>query len=75
MQKVELMEVQDTFDIKNVGVLVVPSFSLPSQRKWQPLIELVAIKDPSGQYIEVEAPFSVIHLNRPLAKVGFFQNW
>ena len=69
------MEVQDTFDIKNVGVLVVPSFDLPSQRKWQPLIELVTIKDPSGQHIEVESLFSVIHLNIRDPKVSANKRW
>ena len=75
MQKVELMEVQDTFDIKNVGVLVVPSFDLPPQGKWQSLTELVTVKVPGGQQIEAEALFSMIHVNIRDPEVGANKRW
>lgn len=75
VQQVKLMEIQDTFDIKSVGVLVVPSFDLPPQGKWQSLNELVTIEIPDGRQIEAEALFSVFHLNISDPEVKANKRW
>lgn len=58
MEKVELMQVKDTFMIESIGLVLAPSFELPPEGKWQSITEEVTIHTPDGGEFSTEALFS-----------------
>ena len=57
------MRIEDTFFIKSFGLVLTPSFDLPSEKKWVNISEIVTIETPDGKEVCAEALFSVAHLN------------
>jgi hypothetical protein len=70
-----LLEVTDTFNISSIGLLVVPSFDLPPNGKWESFSELVTVEHPDGSKFQLNANFSVIHLNIRDLSVGANKRW
>ena len=75
MEKVELMSIQDTFYIKSIGLVLVPSFELPKNGNWVNIREEVTIKTPNGKEMNVEAQFSLSHLNIKDPEVNVSKRW
>jgi len=61
MQRVELLTVLDSFEIKGRGVVLMPSFSIP--RGWKDRIETVTIIKPDGDHYEASAQFNMTHFS------------
>ncbi|MBU2983986.1 hypothetical protein KO528_01365 [Saccharophagus degradans] len=75
MNKVELMQIEDTFLIKSIGLVLAPSFDLPPEGKWVNISEVVTIKTPDGNEVCADALFSVAHLNIKDPSVSVNQRW
>jgi hypothetical protein len=71
----ELMKIEDTFMIKSMGLVLVPSFELPLNGKWKNITEQVIIETPGGKTLNVEAFFSVAHLNIKDPTVSASKRW
>ena len=59
MSRVELLTVEDSFQISGRGVVVIPDFSVPDG--WKDRAETVAVTRPDGQVYEAAARFSMSH--------------
>lgn len=75
LDKVELMIVTDSFMIESIGLVLVPSFELPAEGKWENISEKVTIKTPNGDEILVDAFFSVAHMNIKDISVSASKRW
>ena len=75
MDKVALMEVEDTFLIESIGLMLAPSFDLPQEGKWVNINETVTIQTPEGKNLSAEALFSVAHLNIKDPSISVTKRW
>jgi hypothetical protein len=75
MQNFQLMEVKDIFNISSIGVLVAPLFDLPPHGKWKAFSEVVTIKPPEGDFFELTADFSAMHLNIKDPSISVTKRW
>lgn len=74
MNQSELLTVADSFRIDQLGLVVVPDFSVPCNA-WQPSVENVTILRPDGSEFEAVAKFNLSHFNIPDPKVPINQRW
>jgi hypothetical protein len=62
MTRVELLTVEDSFDITGRGVIITPLFPLPA-KGWQSCQEPVTIVSPSGHEFDTTAQLNVEHFS------------
>jgi len=73
MNRVELLTVEDTFQIKRLGTLVVPDFAAPPD--WTNKSEIVTIFKPDGTQYEATAKFHLEHFNISDPAVSIDKRW
>jgi hypothetical protein len=74
MDLVELLTVEDRFQLQGRGVVVTPKL-LPPADGWKACSHTVAIVAPDGQTREAAASFEVWHVNIPDPKVAAQNRW
>ena len=74
MLKSELLIVEEIFTVEQVGLLVLPDFSVPGN-DWKPSEEDIAIQRPDGVTLEAVAKFNHSHFNIPDPKVPIDRRW
>jgi hypothetical protein len=67
MECVELLTVEDCFEICGLGIVVVPDFSVP--HCWKDQTATLTILHPDGQHLEATAHLNMAHFNFRDAKV------
>lgn len=75
MEKVELMQIEDSFMIDSIGLILIPSFDLPPEGNWKNITEEVTIRNLEGVEITAEALFSIAHLNIKDPTVNVSKRW
>ena len=73
MSRIELLTVEDSFEISGPGVVVTPDFSVPDS--WKNRTENVTIVKPDGVRYEATAQFSMSHIRISDAKVSSDRRW
>ena len=58
---VELLKVEDVFDLTNQGVVCAPFFKLPPTDHFQTFTAVVTVQPPDRAAFEVDASFTVTH--------------
>jgi hypothetical protein len=73
MDTVELIVVQESFQLSRVGVVLVPDF--PAPRGWKSFADPVTIVRPDGARFDVECHFTLVHfrITDPAARMD--SNW
>ncbi len=61
MDQVELLNVENSFEIRGFGVVLIPDFSVPDG--WKNLDDSVTLVMPDGQHIAAKAQFNLSHFN------------
>jgi hypothetical protein len=73
MKRVELLTVEDSFQITGRGVVVIPDFSVPNG--WKNRTEVVVVRKPDGQQYEATAQLSMTHFNISDPDVSIDKRW
>jgi hypothetical protein len=60
-EDVELLTVQDHFDMIGRGLVLLPNFAVPDG--WRAQSDTVVVVTPAGEQREFLAHFSIVHLN------------
>ena len=74
MERVELLSVEERFQLSRIGLVVVPDFSVPSGR-WKNFSETVVVVRPDGHEFEATAQFNMSHFNIPDLNVSVDRRW
>ena len=74
MDRVELMTVQDCFQISGFGLILVPDFSVPDGH-WKNFETQVSVVTPAGHRFDTEAKFNVSHFNIRDPEVSIDTRW
>lgn len=74
MKQSKLLTVEDSFQIDQLGLVVVPDFSVP-RNDWTPSQENVTIRRPDGSECEAIARFNHSHFNIPDPTVPIDRRW
>ena len=74
MTRVELLTIEDCFQISGFGVVLLPDFSVPGGR-WQDREDTVVIAKPDGQDFQATARFGLSHFNIADPKVSIDRRW
>lgn len=74
MDHVELLTVEERFQIESIGLVVVPDFSVPSGR-WKNFSETVVVVRPDGHHFELTADFKMAHFNIAAANASLDDRW
>jgi hypothetical protein len=72
MDQVELLTVENAFEISGRGAVLIPDFSVPE--RWKDRVDSVILATPDGRKIATEARFNLSHfsLSDPKAPVDKF---
>jgi hypothetical protein len=73
MSQIELLTVEDSFQITGRGVIVIPDFSVPNG--WKNRTESVTVAKPDGLELEAKAQFNMAHFNIPDPQVSIDRRW
>jgi hypothetical protein len=73
MKRVELLTVEDSFQVTGRGVVVIPDFSVPNG--WKNRTEVVVVRKPDDQQYEATAQFSMTHFNISDPDVSIDKRW
>ncbi len=73
VQSIELLTVEDCFQISGRGVVVIPDFSIPNG--WKNRKDTVMVVTPAGQKHEVVAQFSMSHFKPIDPNVPLDKRW
>lgn len=74
MSAVELLTVEDCFEIGDLGVVLRPDFSVPNGR-WSARTDTVTVVRPDGQRFETTAEFNLTHSNISDPSVSIDRRW
>jgi hypothetical protein len=74
MSRVELLTVEDCFEIFGLGVVLRPDFSVPNGR-WKARSDTVTVIRPDGQQFDATAEFNLSHFNIPDPRVSIDRRW
>jgi len=74
MSAVELFTVEDCFEIASLGVVLLPSLSVPNGR-WKARNDTVTVVRPDGEQFETTAEFKLWHLNISDPTVSIDRRW
>lgn len=61
-QLVQLLEVEDRFDLKDDGIVLAPDFALPNEKGWKDYTFLVTVVCEGGFSEKLRAVASPVHL-------------
>ena len=73
MDQIELLTVEDSFEISGRGVVLIPDFSVPSG--WKDRVDSVILGMPDGQQIETNARFNLSHFNLSDREAPLDKRW
>lgn len=62
MERVELLTVEECFQLSQMGLVLVPDFSVP-RGNWKNFSDTVVLARPDGHEFEVFAQFNMSHFN------------
>jgi hypothetical protein len=74
MNQSELLTVEESFMIDQLGLVVIPDFSVPNN-DWKPSEEAVTIRRPDGSECQAVAKFNHSHFNIPDPTVPIDRRW
>lgn len=74
MNPFELLTIEERFSIDQLGLVVIPDFSVP-RNNWKPSIENVTIRRPDGSDLAAIAQFNHSHFNIPDPTVSADRRW
>ena len=74
MSSVELLTVEDCFEIGDLGVVLRPNFSVPNGR-WAARADTVTVARPDGQSFQTRAELTLSHFNISDPNVSIDQRW
>ena len=74
MNRVELLTVEERFQIESVGLVILPDFSVPSGR-WKNFSETVVVVKPDGHHFELTAHFKMSHFNIAAPNATIDDRW
>ncbi len=74
MSRIELLTVEDCFNITGRGVILAPDFSVP-ERGWQSRTESVTVVPPFGSPLETTAQINMEHFSIRDPKVPLDKRW
>lgn len=74
MSQIELLTVEERFQVESLGLVVIPDFAVPSGR-WRNFSEPVVVVRPDGNHFEVTAHFIISHFNIATTKASFDDSW
>lgn len=73
---IEILTVADHFDITGRGLVILPDFDPPNEgRKWRDFSDSVVVLTPTGQRLEMQADFVLVHFNIRDLNVDVKQRW
>lgn len=61
IEQVELLTVEERFQLSGIGLTLVPDF--PVRDGWKNVVEQVVVVAPDGQEIAAKAQFNMVHFN------------
>jgi hypothetical protein len=71
----EILTVADHFDIRGRGLVLAPDFDPPREGKWRNFSDTVVVLTPTGQRLELQADFTLIHFNIRDPNVDARKRW
>ena len=71
---IEFLKVEQHFDIANLGLVLIPDFSVP-EGGWKATSEPILVKKPNGEKVEAEAAFNLAHFNIRDPEVPVDRRW
>jgi hypothetical protein len=71
----ELLKVEDHFQLKNIGLTVVPDFSVPSKGKWNDFYTELKVLTPDGKESIQRAHIGTWHFNIRNPSVSIDKRW
>jgi len=71
----ELLKVEDHFQLKNIGLTVVPDFSVPAKGKWNDFNTQLKVLAPDGKESVHKAHVGTWHFNIRDPKVSIDKRW
>lgn len=74
MGRVELLTVEDSFQIEGFGLVLRPDFSVPNGR-WAERMDSVLVVRPDGEKLETTARFGLSHLYISDPTVSIERRW
>jgi len=74
MSAVELLTVEDTFQIGELGIFLRPDFSVPNGR-WTTRKDTVTVVTPDGQTFTTHAELNLSHINISDPNVSIDRRW
>src|SRR5579871_3365049 len=73
MDQVELLTVENSFEISGRGIVLTPDFSVPE--RWRDRVDSVIVATPDGQEIVTEARFNLTHFSLSDPKAPVEKRW
>jgi hypothetical protein len=73
MERVELLTVEDSFQITGRGLVLVPTFCVPNG--WKNRTGPLVVVRPDGQQYEATAQFNMVHFNISDPNVPLDKRW
>ncbi len=74
MTEIELLTVEQVFQLQDSGLVIVPDFSVP-KAGWKNGTYQVLVVKPNGQQIKANANFHIWHFNIPDPFVPHDKRW
>lgn len=74
MNAVELLAVEDCFEIGGLGVVLRPDLSVPNGR-WRSRADTVTVVNPDGHQFDTTAEFNLSHFNISDASALIARRW
>lgn len=74
MDRLELLTVEDRFQSKHFGLVLVPDFAVPPG-PWKNLSDVVIVLRPDGFEFEETAEFNLGHFNIRDPKISIDERW
>ncbi|WP_143129330.1 hypothetical protein [Variovorax sp. PDC80] len=68
MRKVELLTIEDQFQLSGVGLTLAPDFPVP--KGWENILDVVTVVTPEGEVFDAVAQFNLTHFNFRSAEAG-----
>ena len=73
MDHVELLTVENSFEISGRGIVLIPDFAVPE--RWNDRVDSVILAIPGGQKIATKARFNLSHFSLSDANASVNERW
>lgn len=73
MDEIELLTVEDSFEISGRRVIVIPDFSVPE--RWKDRVDSVSLVTPAGRKIATRARFNLSHFSLSVPNAPMDKRW